>query len=133
MSLRERKGYAYNVESSYTPFSDTGLFSIYFGSDRANFDKSLSLLHRELNLLRTKQLGILQLSKAKRQLIGQLAIAMENNEALMLNLARSILIYNAFDTFDAISSRIESISSSELLEIANEVFAIDNLSTLIYK
>ena len=30
LSLRERSGYAYNVESSYTPYTDTGVFNIYF-------------------------------------------------------------------------------------------------------
>ncbi len=133
LSLRERKGYAYNVESTYSPYSDTGLFSIYFGSDKTNFDKSLDLLHQELEKLRTTKLGTLQLFKAKRQLIGQLAIAIENSEVLMLNLARSILIYNTFESIEAMSSKIDSISSSELIEIANEVFANHNLSTLIYK
>jgi predicted Zn-dependent peptidase len=133
MSLREKKGYAYNVESNYTPYSDTGLFSIYFGSDKSNFEKSMELLYRELDRLTTTKMGVLQLIKAKRQLIGQMAIAVENSEVLMLNAARSILIFNTFDSLAAINSKIESITSSELMAIANEVFASNNLSTLIYK
>lgn len=133
MSLRERSGYAYNVESSYTPFSDTGLFSIYFATDKVNFHKSLDLLHYELEKVRSTKLGVQQLIKAKRQLIGQLAIASENSEALMLNIARSYLFFNAFEDLSVINKKIESIPASELQAIANDVMEPTKLSTLIFK
>jgi predicted Zn-dependent peptidase len=133
LALRERRGYAYNVESSYSPYSDTGLFSIYFGTDKINFQKSIELVHYELNLIRTHKLGVQQLAKAKRQLMGQLAIATENTESLMLNVARSFLFFNTFEGLDDVYSRIESISAEELLDIANEIIPDNNLSSLIYK
>lgn len=133
LSLRERSGYAYNVESSYTPYTDTGVFNIYFGSDKVNFDKSLEIVHQELAILREKKLGVQQLAKAKRQLIGQLAIAAENSESLMLNVARSYLCYNTLEGFDVVNSKIEGITADELMRIANEVLAPNSLSTLIYK
>jgi predicted Zn-dependent peptidase len=133
LALRERSGYAYNVESSYSPYSDTGLFSIYFGTDKANFQKSLDLLYYELNSIRTVKLGVQQLGKAKRQLMGQLAIALENSESLMLNVARSYMFFNTFDGLDDVYSKIESISAMELMDIANEILVPENLSTLIYK
>ncbi len=133
LSLREKSGYAYNVESNYTPYTDTGVFSIYFGSDKANFNKSLELVQRELNRIRTEKLGVLQLFKAKRQLMGQLAIASENSEILMLNTARSVLVYDEIDSLNEVNKVIEGISSSELIEIANEILCENNLSTLIYK
>jgi len=133
LSLREKSGYAYNVESTYTPYSDTGVFTIYFGSDKGNFQKSLDLVHYEMNRIRNQKMGILQLLKAKRQLMGQLAIAVENSEVLMLNTARSILVYNELDDLSKINTLIESVSANQLMEIANEVLADENLSTLIYK
>lgn len=133
LALRERSGYAYNVESSYTPFSDTGLFSIYFGTDKTNFNKSLELIHYELDKIRNVRLGVQQLAKAKRQLMGQLAIAAENSEALMLNVARSFLFFDNFDSIEEVYSKIEGITALELLEIANDILIPDKLSTLIYK
>lgn len=133
LALRERTGYAYNVESSYTPYSDTGVFSIYFGSDKSNFDKSLEMLHNELKVLRNKRLGVQQLAKAKRQLIGQLAISAENSESLMLSVARSYLFYNSVESFKEVNAKIESISADDLLRIANENLDPHNLTTLIYK
>ncbi|MFP4557708.1 MAG: M16 family metallopeptidase [Bacteroidales bacterium] len=133
MSLRERSGYAYNVESSYTPFSDTGLFSIYFATDKVNFLKSLELVHHELEKARSVQLGVQQLVKAKRQLVGQLAIASENSEALMLNIARSYLFFDSFEDLQVVNNKIESIPASELQAIANDVLDSAKLSTLIFK
>lgn len=133
LALRERTGYAYNVESSYTPYSDTGVFSIYFGSDKSNFDKSLEMLHTELRVLREKRLGVQQLAKAKRQLIGQMAIAAENNESLMLSVARSYMFYNSVESFSDINARIEAITTDDLLRVANEILSPESLTTLIYK
>ena len=133
LALRERSGYAYNVESSYTPYSDTGVFSIYFGSDKSNFERAQNLLFEELKLLRTKRLGVQQLAKAKRQLIGQLAIASENGESLMLSVARSFLFYNTVEGFESVSAKIEALSADDLLRVANENLSEQNLTTLIYK
>ena len=131
--LREKYGYAYNIESMYNPYSDTGLFCIYFGTDKDNLEKSLLLVSKELEKIMTQKLGVLQLFKAKRQLIGQLAIAAESNENLMLSVAKSYMVYNTSENLEIIYSLIENLTSSELLEIANEVLNPEKLSTLIYK
>jgi predicted Zn-dependent peptidase len=83
--------------------------------------------------MRNNKMGVLQLFKAKRQLIGQLAIASDNSEVLMLNAARSILVYNCIDSIDKVNLQIEAISASEILDIANEIVSKNRLSTLIYK
>lgn len=133
LALREKHGYAYNIESMYNPYSDTGLFCIYFGTDKDNLDKSIALIHKELEKVMTQKLGILQLFKAKRQLMGQLAIASDSSENLMLSVAKSYMVYNTADKLEIIYSQIENLSSSALLDIANEVLHPDKLSTLIYK
>ncbi len=132
MCLREKKGIAYNIESSYTPFYGTGVFSIYFGTDKKNIEKSIKIIFNELNKLRTKELGSMQLHKAKRQLKGQIAISSENKENLMLNIGKSYLLYNNVDSLIDVYQKIDKLSSSDLLEIANETFNPDNLSQLIY-
>jgi predicted Zn-dependent peptidase len=46
--LREKHGLAYTVDATYTPYMDTGLFSIYFGTDKNNIEKCLDLIKKEL-------------------------------------------------------------------------------------
>lgn len=133
MLLRERNGMAYNVESSYTSYFDTGAFTVYFGTDKENMERALRLVSKEFKKMKEQSLGTLQLRRAKRQLIGQLAISTENREDLMLSLGKSLLFFNRVDSMKVIIERIENISSSEIMEVANELFDESQRSILIYQ
>jgi predicted Zn-dependent peptidase len=133
LAIREKYGFTYSIESNYTPYSDTGIFSVYLASDRDKINRSIKLTKRELIKLCEKPLGTLQLKKAKQQLIGQIAIGQENDVNLMLSLGKSVLLYNKVDTFEIVKEKVEAVSSSQILEVANEIFNEDNLSHLIYK
>jgi predicted Zn-dependent peptidase len=133
MSLRERNGCTYNIDSSYTPFFDTGIFSVYFGTDKENVDKCIKLIHKEFELIKDKKLTAMQLSKAKKQLIGQLAIGAEHNENLMLTMGKSLMVFNKVDTLEEINHQIESITAANLQDVANDILADGKLSMLVYK
>ena len=133
MSLREKHGYTYNVEANYSTYSDTGLFSIYLGTDDKYLKKCISLVHKELKLLRNKGLGTLQLHKAKQQLLGQVAIAQENNASQMLGIGKSLLLYNEVRTLKEMAKKIEELSTPQLLKIANEILDEKDFTYLIYK
>jgi predicted Zn-dependent peptidase len=133
LSLREKRGYAYNVESMYNPYTDTGLITIYFGTDSRNLEKSISLTRTELERLRRQPLGTLQLTKAKNQIRGYLARAYENHESLMLSLGKSLLIFDRIDTMETIFHKIDAVTAIELTDIASTVFEEASLSTLIYR
>lgn len=132
ISLREKRGYVYNVESNTTLYTDTGLFSIYFGCDKRNTEKCIKLIQKELDLLKSKSLTTLQLSTAKKQLIGQIAISSDNHENLTLTLGKSFLNYNHFNRVEETIKKIDRISSTEILDIANEILSENNLSSLSY-
>jgi predicted Zn-dependent peptidase len=132
MQLRERLGYVYHVESNYTAFSDIGLFSIYFGSEKEKADKTIEHILREFKKLREKKLGTIQLSRAKKQLYGQIAINAENNSSLMLSISKSYLMKNKVDSLEEIHNKIQKISAEDILETANEILVPEQLSTLIY-
>jgi predicted Zn-dependent peptidase len=133
LSLREKNGLAYNVESNYAPFTGTGIFSIYFGTDSKLLDKSISITHSELNKLRNTRLGSIQMSKARNQMKGYLARGYENHESLMLNLGKNLIVFGRMETFEDICDKIDALTPSVLMEIANEIFEPSMLSTLIYK
>jgi len=133
MVLRERNGMAYNVESGYTGYFDTGEFSVYFGTDKENLDQAQHLVFKELRKMKNVPMGILQLSRAKKQMIGQLAISAETREDLMLSIGKSYLFFNRVDTLETIFEKIEQITSSEIMDMANEIFDESQNSILIYQ
>lgn len=132
LSLREKRGFAYNVESNYTPYCDSGVFMIYFGTDEKNRGKSIELTMKELKRLRDQRLGMTQLQKARNQIKGNIARGREIHENFMLAMGKNILLFDSMDSTEVLYSKIDLLSSSDLLEVANEVFSENMLSTLIY-
>ena len=94
LSIREKYGFTYNIDSSYSIYSDTGLWNVYLGTENGTADKCLQLVLKELKKLREVTLGEIQLQKAKAQIIGQIAIAQESNASLMLGFAKTFILFN---------------------------------------
>jgi predicted Zn-dependent peptidase len=132
LALRERKGYAYSIDSMYTAYSDTGNITIYFGTDKALLEKCRVLILKELQQLRSKALSPVKLEKAKRQVLGHIAISSENNESHMLSMGKSLMLFNQIESLDRIGKKVGAITSGQLLEIANDVLDDRKLSYLIY-
>jgi predicted Zn-dependent peptidase len=132
LSLREHSGLVYTVESSLSAYTDTGNFCIYFGSGITDVNKCLHLVYKELKRLRENKLSSLQLSIAKHQIKGQMGIANENDENNALEMAKIYLHYGRYDTLKDAYTRVDALTSDELLAIANEKFNEDNLTTLIF-
>jgi len=132
LSLREKSGLVYNAESNVTSYTDTGIFSIYFGCDPKFTDKCIALTYKELRKLKEISLTDAQLSTAKKQLKGQLGIANENKENISLSMGKGFLHRNCYDSLEKVYEKIDNISSNHLLEVANEIFDEKGLSMLIY-
>ncbi|MFC3878549.1 M16 family metallopeptidase [Algoriphagus namhaensis] len=132
LTLREKHGLVYSIESSYQPFSDTGFFGIYFGTEGKTLDKARKLVLKELALLRNKKMGTLQLHMAKEQVIGQMAMAEENYAGLMLVYGKSLLDHGKIDSLDRIFDLVRETKAEELQEIAQETFDPEMISTLTY-
>lgn len=132
VSLREHNGLAYSVESNITSYTDTGLFSIYFGTDPKNKEKAIRLVRRELGKMYESKLTDRQLAAAKKQAIGQLGVSVDNREGLFLNMGKSFLHYNFFASMEEVFSQINNITATEVLDIAHTVIAPDKLFMLSY-
>ena len=133
VSLREKRGLVYNVESNLTSYTDTGAFCIYFGSDLEDADYCQELVFKELKRMRDKALTTAQLAAAKKQIIGQIGVAGDSFENNSLDMAKCFLHYKRFEEKEEVFQRIQALTSSQLLEIANEVFSEDYLSILSYR
>ena len=130
IELRERRGLSYNVEATYTPYSDCGIVGIYFSSDHCNAEECVALIEREVEALRHSPITARRLSIAKRQFVAQMAVAMESNEGYMLGAGKSYLLYKDIDTLEEAYQKVMAITSEQIMDVANDSFA--SLSRLIY-
>jgi predicted Zn-dependent peptidase len=133
LALRERNGLVYTVESTMVSYSDTGMWSIYFGCDPHDVRKCLRLVRRELDKVMQKSLSDNALQKAKQQLKGQIAIACDNREQFALDFGKSFLHYGWEKNVEKLFDSIDKVTVDDVQKVANELFAADKLSTLIFK
>ena len=133
LSLRERHGLVYTVESSMASYSDTGVWSVYFGCDHHDVNRCLRLVRRELDRMMLRPLSASQLSAAKRQLKGQIAIACDNREQFALDFGRSYLHHGVERDLNTLFSKIDAVTAEDIQKVAGELFPADHLTTLIIK
>ena len=132
ISLREKRGLVYNVEANLTAYTDTGTFCIYFGCDPDDADYCMELVRKELKKLSDKALTSGQLDAAKKQIMGQIGVAGDNFENKALDMGKCFLHYGKYDSKEEVFRRIEALTPAGLLDVANEMFSEDYLSTLVY-
>ena len=132
MELREKHALVYGVDSFYTAYSDTGTAGIYIATDGDTAKRSVDLTMKILKKLREEPLSPSRLATAKRQILGQLAIGSENELNQLLGVGKAYLTQGYCDDFDTVKKKIEDITPRQIMTVANEIYAPEVLSTLIF-
>lgn len=132
MNVREKHGIAYTIESNYHPYADTGLFSVYFGTDEDNYKKALQLIWKEFKKLRERKLGETTLHQAKKKFKGQIALGEESRMSLIIGQAKSLLDYGHVQTLEDVFEQIDRVDSAQLLEISNQILDPDRFFSLAF-
>jgi predicted Zn-dependent peptidase len=131
VALREKRGYVYSIGAQYVPYTDVGLFAISFGTEPSQMKKSLELVDLELRKLRDDKMGVKQLAAAKEQIMGNIAIAEENNLNFMMTVARSVLDTGEITPLDELFERIRNTTGQKLQQLAHEMFVDEKMSFLL--
>lgn len=132
MAVREKNGLCYTIESGVTNYVDTGVWSVYFGCDEKNLNRTRNICFKQLEKFCSAQISPAKLATAKRQFIGQMLIANQNLENLVLGASKLVLHNIPLLDDKTIIDRIEQVSAQELLDNAQQLFDRDKLSVLTY-
>ncbi|MBO4851963.1 MAG: insulinase family protein [Prevotella sp.] len=132
LALRERNGLVYTVESSMVSYSDTGVWSVYFGCDHHHVERCLKLVGRELSKMAEQPMSDTRLAAAKRQLKGQIGIACDARENFALSFAKSFLHYGWERDMERLYRNIDEVTAQQVQEVAREVFDPQQLITLVF-
>ncbi len=129
--LREKHGWVYGVESSYTQYSDTGIMAISLGCERENTEKCIDAVRREISKFQDNAMTDRKLRAAKKQFLGQIAISSDNGESQCLSMGKSLLAYGKVASAEEIKREIEAVSADLIRDMACRIFAPDRTSCLI--
>ena len=130
--LRERNGWVYGVEASYTQYSDTGVMAVSMGCDRSNLQKCMKGVEKVIRKMQDELLSDSAMRAAKKQLLGQLAISSDNGETQCLSMGKSLVAFGDVSTDSQNREAIEAVSADRIRESARKIFNPETLSTLIY-
>ena len=133
LALRERRGLVYTVESTMASYDSTGEWCVYLGCDPQDVGTCLRLVRKELDRLMDKPLSDRQLAKAKRQIKGQIGVACDNRENFALDFGKSFLHYGWEKDVEQLFKHIDAITPEAIMQVANDIFPAERLSTLIYR
>jgi predicted Zn-dependent peptidase len=133
LNIREKHGIAYNIESYLNLYSDVGMMGIYLGCDPQQTEKAAALVAKEVAKLRDTKLGTLQMSKAKKQFLGQMAMSEDNGLNSAVGAARALLHFGRVNDFETVASKIQAITAAQLQDVANAYLVPDKAFELIYK
>lgn len=132
LQIREKYGIAYTIETGYSPLSDTGIFTLYFGTDKEKLDRARTLIYKEFKKFRENPMTEVQLQRAKNKYIGQIALGEENRIGLIISMAKSLMDYNQIDSLETVFAKIQAVTTHDMAEIANEMLSENNLSGLTF-
>lgn len=130
--LREKNGWVYGVECTYTQYSDTGIVTICLGCDKVNLDKCIGVIEKEIRKLQNEVLSDRKLKAAKKQLLGQLAISGDNGETQCLSMGKGLMAYGKVSDSKENKELVNAITAEDIREMACRIFAPENLSRMIY-
>ena len=130
--LREKNGWVYGVECSYTQYTDTGIVTISLGCDKANLEKCENAIWKELSKLQTSLLSERKLKAAKKQLLGQMAISGDNGETQCLSMGKSLLSFGKIAGSAENKAMVDSITAEDVRMMACNVFDREKVSILRY-
>lgn len=133
MALRERNGLVYTVESSMTSYTDTGVWSVYFGCDPKDVDRCRRLVMKELRRLVEAPLSERELSAAKQQISGQIGVSWDNGENVAIGMGKRMLHYHRTQTMQQLLDSIQSVTAHDLWLTAQDIFSPNKMITLIYE
>ena len=133
LSLREKAGLVYSVDSYLNTYPDAGFWNVYFGCDAHDVARCRRLLLRELRRFIDNPLTESQLRAAKKQLLGQIGISTDAPEAYSLALGKTFAHYNRYRDIAALCDSIAQVTARSVQEVAAEVYAEERLTTLVYR
>ncbi len=129
--IREQNALAYSIYSYVTSYRDTGLLTIYAGTDPSNALEVVRLVIRELKKIRDEGITQAEGLRVKNQIKGSLVLSLESSNSHMSRLARQEMYFGKYHSMDDIIKSVETVALDQVQQLAQQLFTSENLSLTI--
>ena len=122
---------AYAIFSELSPYSDSGVLSVYAGTSRESVAKLIRSVVEEFRRIKLEPVSAEELRRAKDHMKGSLMLSLESTSARMSNLARQEMYFKRFFSLDEMLAAIEGVTREEMLAIAREFFDLEQMAVTV--
>ncbi len=130
-NIRERQGLAYAIFSDVSPYTDSGVLSVYAGTSRETTEQLIRCVVEEFRRIKHEPVSAEELRRAKDHLKGSMMLSLESTSARISNLARQAMYFNRFLSLDEMLASIEIVTREEVLAIAHDFFEPGRLALTV--
>jgi predicted Zn-dependent peptidase len=129
--VREQNALAYSIYSYVVTYRDTGLLTIYAGTDPANAMEAIRLVMQEIRKLRDEGITPAEETRLRNQIKGNLVLSLESSSSHMSRIARQEMYFGKYLTVDDIIKGVDKVTAADVLRLARQFFVRENLSLSI--
>jgi predicted Zn-dependent peptidase len=121
--VREQLGLAYAVYAFHQFYQLTGMCGVYVGTQPATAQQAVDEIRAEMAALARDSLSADELSSAKRQVKGQLVLALESPLSRMYRVAGTALFGEPYRTLDTVLAEVDAITPEQVADVAATCYA----------
>jgi predicted Zn-dependent peptidase len=129
--VREKRGLAYAVYCTSSPFRDCGIFYVYAGTEMKNVRSVIDLILAELSKLKSDGLTQKELTRAKEHVKGTTVLGLESTVSRMSYIVKSEFYYQRTITIDEIFEKVDKVTLEDIKRLAHQYFKDEYLTLTI--
>src|SRR5512143_67690 len=120
--VREQNALAYSIYSYVTSYRDTGLLTIYAGTDPSNALEVVRLVAKELRKIKDEGITQAEEMRVKNQIKGTLVLSLESSNSHMSRLARQEIYFGKYLSMDDIIKGVDKVTAEQSQRLAQQLF-----------
>jgi predicted Zn-dependent peptidase len=126
--VREKLGLVYSIYSYLNIYEDCGVLAVNAATTPENMAKTLQILSEQMKKIKKGDFGGLKLEDVKAQMRGHVLLSQEITEHKMSSIAKNEMFYGREIPVEEIIEKINAVREEELISLANDIFAMENIS-----
>ncbi len=120
--VREQHALAYSIYSYVTSYRDTGLLTVYAGTDPANALEVVRLVMKEFKKIKEEGITPAEERRVKNQIKGSLVLSLESSNSHMSRIARQEIYFGKYLSMDDIIKGVEKVTAEQVQQLAQQLF-----------
>ncbi len=129
--VREQNALAYTVYSYVASYRDTGLFTVYAGTDPSNALEAVRLIVKEMKKIKDEGITPAEEARVRTQIKGNLVLSLESSSSHMSRIARQEMYFGKYLSIDDIIRGVEKVTAEQVQRMAQQLFTAENISLSI--